>query len=60
MKQTLDDASDRTVFPILVGGASPEDLPSLLRSRIAFTVADEQSLASIAHEVIERTHSVEK
>ena len=47
IKQTVNEGSERTVFPVLVAGASPRTLPSLLQ-RAHYFEAGKQSMGSIA------------
>lgn len=48
MRQTIDEGSERTVIPVLLGGASPESLPSLLRRSRYLVMQDDPAVAEDA------------
>lgn len=52
IRQTLDDRSERAVIPVLTKDASPSALPSLL-SRSSYYVLDEQSMGSVAADIVQ-------
>ncbi len=56
IKQTVDEGSERTVFPVLAGGASARTLPSLLQRSQHFDTR-KQSVGSIATEIASAVHS---
>jgi MinD-like ATPase involved in chromosome partitioning or flagellar assembly len=58
IKQTVDEGSERTVFPVLVAGASPKTLPSLLQ-RTQYFDARKQSMGSIATNIANAVRSGE-
>jgi MinD-like ATPase involved in chromosome partitioning or flagellar assembly len=44
MRQTIDEGSERTVIPVLLGGASPESLPTLLRRSQYLVMQDDPAV----------------